>query len=225
MCEWQKLNIWEAKGLDKSWPLSCCLWEYNYYSSVQGDVTQTTDDRSVSESADAKNSSADFTLLIVHCVFRVLIVLSQCMQIIFQMVCRGGDDLMQLWKSEIMFRFSKEATWSGNSVAKAPLNACRGLAFPRNTCTQAHRDQGNPDLLSKTLDIWECLCVCLCSWHRFEMNVYVLNYKKCGSANEWIKPYICVLWRKMAVVHAKFAATLAVDEWLLGCSGWLLWHF
>lgn len=77
MCEWHELNIRGAEGLDKSWPLRCCLREYNYYGSVQGDVTQTTDDRFVSESNDAKNSSADLTLLVVHCVFRVLIVLSQ----------------------------------------------------------------------------------------------------------------------------------------------------
>ncbi len=52
-------------------------------------------------------NSPDCTL----CVFRVLIVLSQCMQIIFRMVCRGGDDIMQLWESEIKFRSS----WSGTA--------------------------------------------------------------------------------------------------------------
>lgn len=138
MCERQNLNTGGAKGLDKS----CCLREYNYYASVQGDVTQTTDDRLVL-SQPMPRTPPQIQLSWLYIVYsQFLIVLSRCMRIIFRMVCRFGGDLMQLWESEIMFGFKRgrRIGQSGNSAAKPPLKACRGLEFPLVTQKFSQRD-------------------------------------------------------------------------------------
>ncbi len=153
MCEWHELNIRGAKGLDKSWPLSCCLREYNYCGSVQRDVY--TNSRwqirfwvHWCQELLRRFNSPDCTLCIQGFDCTVImyadhisdgvsgVEMTSC-SCESQRSCLGPHDQAQR-----------------NSAVNAPLTAWRGLTFPLST-----RVQGDPDLLTeRSGDVWVCLC-------------------------------------------------------------------